>query len=110
MLLRETEMLAGKNVIKAFVVSVVLAFLLSFGSLVLFGAGVSLDPALDWEKVNSMPYSEATAYIDAHTKRTSPWENLKIHVQWLAFITPQFFALIGSLFVGCIVLLWWARK
>ena len=103
-------MLTGKNVIKALVVSVALAFLLSFGSLVLFGAGVSFDPALDWEKVNPMSYSEATAYIDAHTKRTSPWENLKIHVQWLAFITPQFFVLIGSLFAGFMVLLWWARK
>lgn len=103
-------MLTRKNVLKALVVSVVLAFLLSFGSLVLFGAGVSFDPALDWKKVNSMSYSEAMAYIDSHTKKTTPWDNLKIHVQWLAFITPQFFAFIGALFAGCMVLLWWARK
>jgi hypothetical protein len=103
-------MLTEKNVIKALVVSVVLPFLLSFGSLVHFGSGVSFDPALDWEKVNSMSYSEATAYIESHTKQASSWENLKIHVQWLAFITPQFFTLIGALFAGCMVLLWWARK
>ena len=36
--------------------------------------------------------------------------NLSPFAQWLAFITPQFFALIGSLFAGFMVLLWWARK
>lgn len=100
-------MLNGKNVLKALVVSVVLAFLLSVGGAVLFGSGVSFDPALDWEKVDSMPYAEANSYITTHTKPMSGWEMLKVHVGWLTFFTPSFFALIGSFFAGCVVLLWW---
>jgi hypothetical protein len=104
------EMLSTKNIVKALVVSVALTFLLSFGSVVLFSYGMRIDPAVDWEKVNSMPYSEATTYIEANTKPSSGWENLKVYVQWRAFVTPSFFALFGSVFAGCLALLWWVRN
>lgn len=102
-------MLNTMNMIKALVISVALAFLLSVGGAVLFGTGVNIDPGLDWEKVNAMSFSEATAYIGAHTKPVSGWESFKMHVQWLAFVTPAFFVLIGSLFGACVALLWWVR-
>ena len=102
-------MLNAPNLIKALVVSVALSFLLSVGNTILFGSGVTVDPGLDWAKVNSMPFSEATAYISSHEKQMSGWEMVKVYFQWRAFITPAFFALMGSLFVGCIGLLWWVR-
>jgi hypothetical protein len=102
-------MLNAPNIIKALVVSVVLTFLLSVGNAILFGSGITLDPGLDWEKVNSMTFSEATAYISSHEEKMSSWELFKAHIQWRAFITPDFFALMGSLFAGCVGLLWWVR-
>jgi len=103
-------MLNAKNMIKALVVSVALAFLISVGSTVLFGSSVTIAPEADWEKINSMPYLEATNYIQAHSKPVSGWEVFVTYIQWWAFITPTFFALIGCLFIGCVVLLWWAHR
>lgn len=97
-------------IVKTFIFSVVLAFFLSLGGSVLFSHGVKLDPRLDWEKVNSLPYSQAAAYISAHSRPTSHWEILTFQVKWLAFIAPQFFALIGTLFAGGLILVWWVRK
>ena len=104
---RGDVMINRKNIIKALVVSLVLTLLLSVGSAVLFSSGFAVDPALDWEKVNAMPYAEATAHIARHTKEMSSWDTLTTYIQWHAFITPAFFALMASLFVGCAALLWW---
>lgn len=103
-------MLNIKNAIKALTVSVLLAVILSLGGAVLFSSGVSIDPDLDWEKVNAMPYSEALAYIDSHTKTMSAWEALEGQMQWFMFISPGFFALIVLLFCGCLALLFWVRN
>ncbi len=103
-------MIKPKDIIKAFVVSIILAFTLSIGSVILFGSAVSVDPSLDWEKVNSMSYSEATSYIENHTKQMSGWEIAKLNIEYMAFVTPAFFALIGSLFVGLIIYLLWVRS
>ena len=100
-------MINRQNIMKALVVSLILTLLLTFGSAVLFSSGFAVDPAFDWEKVNAMPYSEATAHIEKHTKKMSSWDTLTTYIQWHAFITPAFFALMASLFVGCAALLWW---
>lgn len=96
--------------VKTFIFSVVLSFLLSLGGSVLFGHGVKLDSTLDWEKINSLPYSQAAAYISAHSRSTSRWEILTLQIDRLLFITPQFFVLIGTLFAGGILLVWWVRS
>lgn len=103
-------MLNAKNIVKALVVSVVLAFLVSVGSAVLFGSSVTIAPETDWEKINSMSYLEATDYIQAHSKPVSGWEVFVTYIQWWSFFTPAFFALVGSFFIGCVVLLWWVRR
>lgn len=103
-------MLNAKNIIKTLIVSVALAFLISVGSTILFGSGVTLAPELDWERVNTMSYSEATNYISAHSKKMTGWEMFVTNLQWWAFLTPAFFALIACLFVGFVALLTWVSR
>jgi hypothetical protein len=61
---------------KSTVLSAVAAFLAALTLSIAFGRGARFEPPLDADRLDGMRYSDAVAYMAAHTRHLSAWETL----------------------------------
>ena len=99
--------------IKAAVVSLALSALVALGGTIIFGGGVNYIPPVEWERVGSMTYDEATKFLEERSKRLSGWEAFLTALEhkrfWLELL-KGWLMLSGLGFGICAAFYWWLRR
>ena len=99
--------------IKAVVLSLSLSALVALGSTIIFGGGVNYVPPVEWERVESMTYAEATKFLAERSTRLSGWEAFLIAMEngrfWLHLLMG-WLTLSGLGFGICATFYWWLRR
>lgn len=103
-------MISAQTLVKAFIISVLIALALTFSSLLLYSSGRVYDPDINWQEVESMSYDEAMTHIDAHSKEASRWEILKTSIEFKSFLEPYFYLSIVIIFVFLLIFNKWVRN
>lgn len=99
--------------VKAVVVSLIASAIVTFGTAILFSTGVSYPPTLEWEKIEKMPYREATKYILERSERESGWDLFLQgwdHPRYWIDLAQGWAITFGFAFVCCAVLLLWLGR
>ncbi len=98
--------------IKAVVVCLIASAIVTFGSAILFSTGASYPSTVEWDKVEKMPYSEATKYILERAKRESGWDLFLQgwnHPRYWIDLLQGWAIGFSFAFVCCAALLLWLR-
>jgi hypothetical protein len=64
-----------RKIARAVLVCAVVSLAGSIAYTIAFGGGVTFDPAMDHSVLDSMPYTEAVAYMEQHSRPTSGWQS-----------------------------------
>ena len=74
-----------RSIARAVLVCAVVSLAASIAYTIAFGGGVSIDPAMDQAVLDSMPYTEAVAYMEQHSRSTSGWESFTAGARHLLY-------------------------
>lgn len=99
--------------IKAAVVSLALSAIVTLGATILFGGGAKYVPPIEWERVGSMTYDEASKYLAERSKSISGWEAFLGAVGYPRFwseLLVGWLVLSGLGFGICAAFYWWLRR
>ena len=79
-----------------------------------FGGGVTFDSAMDQAAMDSMPYTEAVAYMERHSRPTSGWQSFTSSVRhplyWRAILEFAAFTFAVAILSFWIASFWNGRR
>ncbi len=76
--------------LKAFAISAIIAVIFTFFQAIIFGGGAKYVPAVEWSKIESMTYSDATNYLMERSQKISGFESLVNGIGFFRFWVDLF--------------------